>query len=65
MSTDHGRITLTGPTVAATLTAPDGSTVEPDAGDFALPGPYTCQGGTATSPGELNVVVLHRIGPPG
>ncbi|AGL17037.1 hypothetical protein [Actinoplanes sp. N902-109] len=61
VDTTPGQLTLTAPTGTAALVAADGTSRPLDAGDSALPGPYTCREDTMTAPGELSVAVLHRI----
>lgn len=60
----QGMIDLSSPSVAATLTGPDGVAHVPSADDFALPGIYSCHGAVAAAPSDLYTVVLHRIGGP-
>ena len=63
MTTPPGRLELTEPVVTAGLTDPDGVIRVPAADEFALPGAYTCDATTATMSGDLDVTVLHRVGP--
>ncbi|WP_213002949.1 hypothetical protein [Winogradskya consettensis] len=63
MDARSGRMDLAEPAVSATLTEPGGASLVPEAGDYALPGSYSCRGDTTTAPTELTTITLRRIGP--
>jgi hypothetical protein len=65
MTARQGRVDLTDPAVAATLTGPSGDRRAPEAGEFALPPVYTCAGNTTTTMADEYAITLHRVGRPG